>query len=468
MSGHAPQSGDDRSMNEWAAQQAAMQAENQADWMHEGRMRSSVIETRRFGVCVRDGVASSAGRIGIAAMALCATLTIAVSIGAPIGVSAQTPAPTAPAAAKPPALAIPDAPKPKTAKAWLVMDDATGKVLAGENIDMRLEPASITKAMTSYVIGAELKAGRIKATDPVMMSVNAWTKGGAGTDGSYSGFEVNKTAPLEQMEIGMAVQSGNDAAIALAEHTAGSETAFADLMNEYGKRIGLKNTRFVNATGLSAEGHYSTAHDLALIGSALIRDFPQQYAYNKIKEFKVGAMNPQLNRNRLLWRDESVDGIKTGHHSGAGFCLLSSAKRGDQRLIAVVMNTTGEEERAVDSLALLNWGFRFYETHRLYQANTAVATHNIWKGQADQVKLGLQQPLLVSTPRGRYTELKPQMDVPKTLVAPIKAGQAIGKVRVMLDGKTVIEAPLVALEAIPEAGFFKRLWHEFLMWWESE
>jgi serine-type D-Ala-D-Ala carboxypeptidase (penicillin-binding protein 5/6) len=468
-------------MNEWAAQQAAMQADQQTDqqddWTHESRMRSSMVEPRRFGARIRDAVARSAYRTGTtAATALCATLAIGVSIGLPVGVSAQTAKPAEPApvtaapeaTAKPPVLAIPDAPKPKTAKAWLVMDDATGKVLAGENIDMRLEPASITKAMTSYVIGAELKAGRIKASDPVTMSVNAWTKGGAGTDGSYSGFEVNKTAPLEQMEIGMAVQSGNDAAIALAEHTAGSETAFADLMNEYGKRIGLKNTRFVNATGLSAEGHYSTAHDLALIGSALIRDFPQQYAYNKIKEFKVGAMNPQLNRNRLLWRDESVDGIKTGHHSGAGFCLLSSAKRGDQRLIAVVMNTAGEEERAVDSLALLNWAFRFYETHRLYQANTAVATHKIWKGQADQVKLGLQQPLLVSTPRGRYGELKPQMDVPKTLVAPIKAGQAIGKVRVMLDGKTVIEAPLVALEAIPEAGFFKRLWHEFLMWWESE
>ena len=378
---------------------------------------------------------------------------------------AQTPA-AAPAKPAPPPLAIPDAPKPVTAKAWLVMDDATGKVLAGENVDLRLEPASITKVMTSYVIAAELQAKRIKSTDKVMMSENAWRTGGAGTDGSYSGFEVNKTAPLEQMEMGMVIQSGNDAAIALAEHVAGSEAAFATLMNDYAKRLGLKNTNFVNATGLSAEGHYSTARDLALLGRALIRDFPGQYAFNKVREFTVGPIT-QRNRNLLLWRDDSVDGIKTGHHSAAGYCLLSSAKRGDQRLISVVLQAKSEEERAVDSLALLNWGFRFHETHRLYQGDAAIASHKVWKGTTDVVKLGLEEPLLVSTARGRYAELKPLMDVPKTLVAPIKAGQKIGTVRVMLDGKVVMEAPLVALEGVAEAGFFKRLWHDFLMWWES-
>jgi serine-type D-Ala-D-Ala carboxypeptidase (penicillin-binding protein 5/6) len=347
-----------------------------------------------------------------------------------------------------------------------VMDDATGKVLAGENIDMRLEPASITKVMTSYVIAAELQAGRIKPDDQVMMSENAWRTGGAATEGSYSGFEVNKAAPLEAMEKGMAIQSGNDAAIALAEHVAGTEDAFATLMNDYARRLGLKNTHFVNATGLQAEGHYSTAHDLALLGRALIRDYPQQYGFNKIREYTVGPIT-QANRNRLLWRDESVDGIKTGHTSTAGWCLLSSARRGDQRLIGVVMHAASDDERMNDSQALLNWGFRFYETHRLYQADTSIATHRVWKGMADEVKLGLEQPLLVSTPRGRYAELKPQMDVPKVLEAPIKAGQAIGTVRVMLDGKLVIEAPLVAVEGVAQAGFFKRLWHELLMWWES-
>lgn len=381
---------------------------------------------------------------------------------------AQAPA-GAPPAAKPapPPMAIPDAPKPASAKAWLVMDDATGKILAGENIDQRLEPASITKVMTSYVVAAELQAGRIKADDKVMMSVNAWTKGGAGTEGSYSGFDVNKTAPLEAMEKGMAVQSGNDAAIALAEHIAGTEDAFATLMNDYASRLGMKNSRFVNASGLPAEGHYSTARDLALLGRAMIRDYPQQYAYNKIREYTVGPIT-QSNRNRLLWRDESVDGIKTGHTSSAGWCLMASAKRGDQRLITVVMHAASDDERMNDSQALLNWGFRFHETHRLYQADTVVATHKVWKGGENVVKLGLEQPLLVSTPRGRYADLKPQMDVPKTLVAPIKAGQVIGTVRVMLDGKPVVEAPLVAIEGVAEAGFFKRLWHEFLMWWESD
>lgn len=203
-----------------------------------------------------------------------------------------------------------------------------------------------------------------------------------------------------------------------------------------------------------------------MLGRALIHDYPQEYSYNKIREFTVGPIT-QRNRNLLLWRDESVDGIKTGHHSGAGYCMMASAKRGDQRLITVVMRTGGEEERAVDSLALLNWGFRFYETHRLYQADTVIATHKIWKGRGDVVKLGLDAPLLASTPRGRYTELKPLMDVPKTLVAPVQAGQKIGVVRVMLDGKLVSEAQLVALESVSEAGFFKRLWHEFLMWWDS-
>lgn len=381
-------------------------------------------------------------------------------------VLAQTPTTASSPAITPPPLSIPDAPKPANAKAWLVMDDSTGRVLAGENIDARLEPASITKVMTSYVLGAELKAGRIKSSDNVMMSENAWRTGGAATDGSYSGFEVNKTAPLQEMVKGMAIQSGNDAAIALAEHTAGSEAAFATLMNEYGKRIGLKNTNFVNATGLHADNHYSSARDLALLGRALVRDFPEEYAYNKIKEFTVGPIT-QRNRNLLLWRDESVDGIKTGHHSGAGYCLLSSAKRGDQRLIAVVLGANSEEERAVDALALMNWGFRFYETHRLYQPGTAIATHKLWKGEVNELKLGVAVPLLVSTPRGRYAELKPQMDVPKVLEAPIKAGAKIGTVRVMLDGKVVVEAPLIAVEGVPEAGFFKRLWHEFLMWWDS-
>ncbi len=380
---------------------------------------------------------------------------------------APAPQPMPQAAAPTAAVAIPPAPKP-AGTAWILMDYTTGQVLAGENYDERLEPASITKVMTSYVVAAEIKNGKIKPTDPVMMSERAWREGGAGTDGSYSGFELNKTAPLADMEKGMAVQSGNDAAIALAEHTAGSEEAFASLMNSYAARIGMKGTHFVNAHGLSAPEHYSTAHDLARLGQAMIRDYPETYAYNKIKEYKVGAMNPQPNRNLLLWRDPAVDGIKTGHHSGAGYCLMSSAQRGDQRLIAVVMGSTSEKQRADDSMALLNWGFRFFETHRLYETGKTIAQQRVWKGATKQVQLGVAEPLLIGVPRGRYADLKPSMDVPKVLEAPIKKGQAIGTVKVSLDGKLVAQAPLVAINEVEEGGFFRRLWDSFWMWWESE
>ena len=381
---------------------------------------------------------------------------------------AQTPAPAP--AAKPAALSdnlpIPDAPAPATSKAWLVMDFATGQVLAGENVDAAVDPASITKVMTSYVIAAEMAAGKIKATDQVMMSENAWRSGGAGTDGSYSGFEVNQAAPLVEMEKGMVVQSGNDAAIALAEHVAGSEQAFAQLMNAYAKKIGMTKSNFVNPHGLTAEGHVTTARDLAILGRALIRDFPEAYSYNKIKELTVGPIT-QPNRNLLLWRDPSVDGIKTGHTSAAGYCLMASAKRGDQRLITVVMGNTSENQRAVDSQALLNWGFRFYETHTLYVANKSLATPKVWKGDANRVAVGVSAPLLVSTPRGKYDRLKASMDLPMSLEAPIAKGQKLGMVKVTLDGKVVASAPLVALNAVEEGGFFKRLWHELLMWWDS-
>src|SRR5690349_19325128 len=398
-----------------------------------------------------------------------AALTLAALATSVIGLAiAQTPAP-APKPAAPAALSdsLPVPPPPAIqGKAWVLVDFATGQVLAGSNQDMQLEPASITKVMTSYVIAAEMKSGKVRGTDPVMMSEHAWREGGAGTEGSYSGFEVNKTAPLVEMEKGMVVQSGNDAAIALAEHVAGSEEAFASLMNAYAKRIGMKGSHFVNPHGLSDPNHYTTAHDLALLGRALIRDYPVAYSYNKIKEYTVGPIT-QPNRNLLLWRDPSVDGIKTGHTSSAGYCLMASAKRGDQRLVSVVLGDTSENQRAVHSQALLNWGFRFYETHQLYAAGKPVATRKVWKGDADEVKLGVAGPLLVSTPRGKYEQLKPTMDVPKTLVAPIAKGQEIGTVKVSLDGKVVAQAPLVAIEAVEEGGFFKRLWHEFLMWWDS-
>ncbi len=417
---------------------------------------------------VFDGVPHSMKSPAAArALLLAALSTTALGVAfadAPPGRPVPNAAPTA--AALSDSLPVPPAPAPKVSKAWVLLDFATGQVLAGDNVDTQVEPASITKVMTSYVLAAELKAGKIKRDDMVLMSENAWREGGAGTDGSYSGFEVNKSAKLEDMEKGMVVQSGNDAAIALAEHVAGSTDAFASLMNAYAKRIGMTNSHFVNPHGLSAEGHYSTAHDLALLGRALARDFPEAYSYNKIKSFTVGPITQQ-NRNLLLWRDPSVDGIKTGHTSSAGYCLMASAKRGDQRLISVVMGDTSENQRAVDSQALLNWGFRFFETHKLYDAGKQIAKQKVWKGTTEEVQLGVAVPLLVGSPRGKYAQLKPTMDVPKTLVAPIRKGQKLGTVKVSLAGKVIATAPLVALNDVEEAGFFGRLWDEFWMWWES-
>ena len=400
----------------------------------------------------------SPSRFVAAAAAALSVATIGLAL-------AQSPQP-APAPAPAPEVATPPPPS-ITGTAWILMDYETGQVLAGENIDERVEPASITKVMTSYVIASELEAGRISEDDQVMMTENAWRKGGAGTGGSFSGFEVNQTAPLLDMEIGMAVQSGNDAAIALAEHVAGTEEAFASLMNAHAQRLGMASSHFVNSHGLSEDNHYSTARDLAVLGRSIIRDFPDIYAHNKIREFTVGPIT-QRNRNLLLWRDDAVDGIKTGHHSGAGYCLMASAQRGDQRLISVVMGSTSEAQRANDSMALLNWGFRFFETHRLYDAGEELATQRIWKGRDNELSLGLAEPLLVSTARGKYEQLQPSMDLPATLVAPVEEGQVMGTVRVMLDGEVVAERPLVALQAVERAGFFKRLWHEFLMWWQSE
>ena len=397
---------------------------------------------------------------------LAAAAAAAISVAA-IGLAlAQSPQPAPAPAPAAPEIATPPPPS-VVGTAWLLMDYETGQVLAGENIDERVEPASITKVMTSYVVASELEAGRISEDDQVMMTENAWRKGGAGTGGSFSGFEVNQTARLLDMEIGMAVQSGNDAAIALAEHVAGTEEAFASLMNAHAQRLGMASSNFVNSHGLSEENHYSTARDLAVLGRAIIRDFPDIYAHNKIREFTVGPIT-QRNRNRLLWRDDAVDGIKTGHHSGAGYCLMASAQRGDQRLISVVMGSTSEAQRANDSMALLNWGFRFFETHRLYDAGEELASQRIWKGRDNELSLGLAEPLLVSMARGKYDQLKPSMDLPATLVAPVEEGQVMGTVRVTLDGEVVAERPLVALEAVERAGFFKRLWHEFLMWWHSD
>lgn len=373
-----------------------------------------------------------------------------------------TPAPSVPAPAQ-----MPTPPPPAVqATAWLLMDDASGQVLAGENMDARVEPASITKVMTSYVVSAEIANGKLKPEDEVTISENAWRGGGGGTDGSTSFLPLGSKVKLIDLLHGMIIQSGNDASIALAEHVAGSEDAFAALMNAHAQRLGLAGTHFVNAHGLSAPEHYTTARDIARLARALIHDFPQDYAIYAQKELTINGIR-QYNRNTLLWKDESVDGIKTGHHSGAGYCLAASARRGDQRLISVIMGSGSEKQRADDSHALLNWGFRFFETHRVYAANTPVAQPTLWKGASPTLDLGLAEPLLVTVPRGRYEQVKAAMDLPRQLVAPFARGQAIGTLRLSLDDKVIAERPLVVLADTPEGGFFKRISDGFWMWWEE-
>ena len=378
---------------------------------------------------------------------------------APAPVAVPAPAPTA-------AQPVPPAPT-LSARSWVLMDFATGQVLAGKDPELRVEPASITKVMTSYVVSAELAHGKVKLDDAVFISEHAWRGGGAGTDGSTSFLPVNQTVPLKDLLYGMVIQSGNDASIALAEHVGGSEQTFAQLMNEYAGKLGLAGTHYVNAHGLSAPEHYTTALDVARLSLALIADFPEDYKVYAIKEFTFNEIT-QHNRNTLLWRDPSVDGIKTGHHSGAGYCLAASAQREGMRLIAVVMGASGEKVRADEAQALLNYGFRFYETHTLYAAGATVASPTLWKGEAGTAALGVAADARVTIPRGAYARLQATMNVPKPLLAPLAKGAEVGNLAVALDGKPLVEVPLVALADYPEGGFFKRLGDAALLWWESD
>ncbi len=360
-------------------------------------------------------------------------------------------------------------PPPPTidAKSWVLMDYASGQILTGSNEDARVAPASITKVMTSYVVSAELAHGKIHMDDPVVISEHAWRSGGAGTDGSTSFLQLDSKVSLKDLLYGMIIQSGNDAAIALAEHTAGSEETFAQLMNQYAAQLGMTGTHYVDSSGLPNPDHYTTARDVALLSRALIRDYPDEYKIYAIKDFEWNGIT-QHNRNTLLWRDSTVDGIKTGHTSEAGFCLATSALRGDQRLIAVVMGAPSEKQRADDNQELLNYGFRFFETHKLYAANQPLATPVLWKGATPTVGLGVGDDVLVTLPRGRYGDLKASVDMPARLVAPLQKGQKIGTLKVQLDGKTLVEQPLIALEEAPEGGFFKRLYDGTVMWFKGD
>ncbi len=355
---------------------------------------------------------------------------------------------------------IPDAPA-IAAKAYLVIDADTGKVIVAKNENERFAPASLTKMMTAYILEYELNKGNVGVDDLVLISENAWR-----TQGSRMFIREGTQVRLGDLMKGIIIQSGNDASVAVAEHIAGSEPAFADLMNQHADLLGMQNTNFLNATGLPAEEHVSSATDLALLAKAIIQDFPEHYSIYSEKYFTYNKIR-QPNRNKLLWRDKTVDGLKTGYTDAAGYCLVASAKRDGMRLISVVLGTKDEEARARESQKLLSYAFRYYRTHKLYQKNVVMNTTKVWAGELDQLRLGINDELTVTIPRGQADKLEATMDVDKVIKAPIAKGQELGKVKVTLDGEMVAEVPLVAMDAVPEAGLLKRIWHAILLFFSS-
>lgn len=385
----------------------------------------------------------------LVSLVLAAILSTASVIAAPPATAPAvqpTPAPLALMAAKP-------LPSPPTiaAKSHLLMDYHSGRVLAESNIDMRVEPASITKLMTAYIIYGAMKRGDLSPETMVNISEKAWRM-----QGSKMFVRVGTQVKVDDLLKGMIIQSGNDAAIALAEHIAGSEEAFANMMNHEAQRLGMTGTHFVNSTGWPDPNHYSTARDIATLMKAVIRDFPEHYVREREKEFTWNNIK-QINRNRLLWRDPSVDGGKTGHTESAGFCLVASAQRDGMRLISVVLGAPSDEARAEQSQALLNYGFNFFETRLLRRGGEALAEPRVWKGASKTVQLGLAGDFYVTAPRGQFDKLSLAVDMPPRIDAPLAQGQPVGMLRAKLDNDLVAEAPAVALSEVPQGGIFRRL-----------
>ena len=347
------------------------------------------------------------------------------------------------------------------ATAYLLQDANTGKVLAEMNADTRLPPASLTKIMTVYVVFNEIRSGHLHLDDVATVSQKAWA-----TSGSRMFLEPNTQVKIEDLLQGVIIQSGNDASVTLAEHVAGNETTFADMMNSHAARLGMKNTHFQNSDGLPVDNHYTSARDLALLTSALIRDFAQYYRWFSQKDFTYNKIT-QHNRNKLLSRDESVDGVKTGFTDDAGYCLVASALRENMRLISVVMGTKSAEARAAENQKLLNYGFRFFESHRLYEGNKTLNEAHIWKGAENTLPLGLAQDLYATIPRRHYDELKAVLNVDKKIIAPIKAGTKLGSVSVTLKGQPIASKDLIALKTVDEGNIVQRIYDGIKMMLEK-
>ncbi|MCC2655241.1 MAG: D-alanyl-D-alanine carboxypeptidase [Panacagrimonas sp.] len=355
---------------------------------------------------------------------------------------------------------IPDPPS-IDARSWVLMDYASGEILAEKNADARAEPASITKVLLSYIVYDEVKKGRIKWNDEVLISEKAWRQGKDSSE-SRMFLNIGSKVALEDLVHGIVIQSGNDASVAVAEHLAGSEDAFAELMNQYAQKLGMKNSHFANAPGLPDPDHYSTARDLAILGRALIRDFPEEYKVYAQREFVYNGIK-QGNRNILLDMDRGADGIKTGHTSSAGYCLLSSIKREDRRLISAVMGTPSMKYRAQASLELMNWGFRFFENAAMFGPDKPLATVRVWKGAESQLPVGAPAMSLL-LPRGAKDQLQVKTQVNEPVLAPVKLNQQLGTIEVSSDGKVVRKVPLVALKEVPAGSLFQRLSDQVRMW----
>jgi len=354
--------------------------------------------------------------------------------------------------------ALPVPPPPQIeARAWLLIDSASGLPLAEKNPDAKVEPASLTKLMTAYLSFSAIKEGRLALNQPLPVSEKAWK-----AEGSRMFLDPKKPATVEDLLKGMIVQSGNDACVVLAEGIAGSEESFTELMNQTAKKLGMTGTHYVNATGLPHAQHFTTARDLAKLASVLIRDFPDFYKYYSMKEFAYNGIT-QPNRNRLLFMDPSVDGVKTGHTESAGYCLIASAKREQRRLLSVVLGTGSDSARAMESQKLLNYGFQFFETVKLYPADKAVSSLRIYKGKGSQVKAGFISDFHVTVPRGTSKGIQAQLITQQPLLAPVKRGQKLGILRLSVDGQGVGDYPLLSLEDIEVAGILGRGWDNILL-----
>ena len=376
------------------------------------------------------------------------------------------------ALAAPAAVLAQGVPTPQVAaKSWMLYDVTSGQALASQNADLRIEPASLTKIMTAYLAFQAIKEKRL-TLDQTVVPTNVVLK--VKSDESRMFIEPNKPVSVQDLLMGLIVQSGNDAALALAEAVGGSEEGFVAMMNREAQRMGLKGTHFTNTDGIPDPEHYTTAVDLATLTTRLIKDFPEYYGMYSQKEFTYNKIK-QPNRNRLLYIDPTVDGVKTGHTRSAGYCLISSAQRpltnvpnGNRRLVSIVIGTTSEQVRTQESLKILNYGFQFFDTLRLYDKGQVLATPEIYKGAAGTVKIGVSNETFVTVPKGTGSRLKPVLERQELLLAPITAGQQVGTVKLM-DGTTKVgEFPVVALEDVPEAGFFGRLWDTIRLWFKRK